>query len=163
MNAIRFPFRDPTIAKGSAEMSAKHAKSLASSTKPPVNSEDQMSIAIQARSHIGAIIQFVAPSLPMKSALPRAAAYVGINARRARALWNREARAVLASEIHALEAARARIAERIITKEISDHANTLEVHASRLAFTDADFHGPEIARLRRLAQRARNFLDDGEA
>jgi hypothetical protein len=145
-------------------MSANHAKSLASSTKPPVNSEaSEMSIALQARSHIGAIVQFVAPSLPMKSALPRVAAYVGINTRRARALWNKEARAVLASEIHALEAARARIAERIITKEISDYANTLEVHASRLAFTDADFHGPEIARLRRLAQRARNFLDDGEA
>jgi hypothetical protein len=145
-------------------MSANHAKSLASSTKPPVNSEDQMSIAIQARSHIGAIIQFVAPSLPMKSALPRAAAYVGINARRARALWNREARAVLAYEIHALEAARARIAERIITKEISDHANTLEVHAARLASLAPDLHGAEVARLRNLARRARAFFDrDGEA
>jgi hypothetical protein len=118
-----------------------------------------MSIAVQARCHIGAIIQFVAPSLPMKSALPRAAAFVGINARRCRALWNREARAVLASEIHQLEAARARIAERIITKEISDHANTLEVHASRLALTDADGNREEIARLRGLACRARSLFD----
>jgi hypothetical protein len=114
-----------------------------------------MSIAVQARCHI----QFVAPSLPMKSALPRAAAFVGINARRCRALWNREARAVLASEIHQLEAARARIAERIITKEISDHANTLEVHASRLALTDADGNREEIARLRGLACRARSLFD----
>ena len=146
-------------------MSANHAKSLASSTKPTVNSEaSEMSIALQARSHIGAIVQFVAPSLPMKSALPRAAAYVGINARRARALWNREARAVLASEIHALEAARARIAERIITKEIGAHANTLEVHASRLAAICPDVHGDEVARLRNLAKRARAFFDrDGEA
>lgn len=118
-----------------------------------------MSIALQARSHIGAIVQFVAPSLPMKSALPRVAAYVGINARRARALWNKEARAVLASEIHALEAARARIAERIITREIGDHANTLEVHASRLAAIDPVFHGTEVARLRQLARRARSFFD----
>lgn len=134
-------------------------KSLARPAKPIRNSEDSMSIAIQARSHIGAIVQFVAPSLPMKSALPRAAAYVGINARRARALWNKEARAVLASEIHALEAARARIAERIITKEISDHANTLEVHASRLAAIDPEFHRTEVARLRQLARRARSFFD----
>ncbi len=140
-------------------MSVIRTQSLDFSAKPPANSEaSEMSIALQARSHIGAIVQFVAPSLPMKSALPRVAAYVGINARRARALWNKEARAVLASEIHALEAARARIAERIITKEISEHANTLEVHASRLALSDPDFHREEIARLRRLAGRARNFL-----
>lgn len=121
-------------------------------------------IGIQARSHIGAILQFIAPQLPLKSALPRAAAYVGINARRCRALWNREARSVLAEEIQALEAARARIAERIITKEISEHANRLEVHASRLASIDPDVHGAEIARLRLLADRARAFFDrDGEA
>lgn len=121
-------------------------------------------IGIQARSHIGAILQFIAPQLPLKSALPRAAAYVGINARRCRALWNREARSVLAEEIQALEAARARIAERIITKEISEHANRLEVHASRLASICPDLHGAEIARLRLLAGRARAFFDrDGEA
>lgn len=143
-------------------MSVKSAHASARSAKPI--SEYEMSIRIQARAHMGAIVQFVAPHLPLKSALPRAAIFVGINARRARALWNREARAVLAEEIQALEAARARIAERILTKEISEHANRLEVHASRLASIDPEFHGPEVSRLRQLARCARDFFDrDGEA
>ncbi len=127
-------------------------------------SEPDMSIAIQARAHIGALVQFLAPSLPLKSGLPKVAAFVGINARRARALWNSQARSILAEEIAALEAARARIAERIITKEISDHANRLEVHASRLASIDPHAHREEVARLRKLAARARAFFDcSGEA
>lgn len=127
-------------------------------------SEFDMSIAIQARAHMGAIVQFVAPHLPLKSALPRAAIFVGINARRARALWNREARSVLAEEIQALEAARARIAERILTKEVSEHANRLEVHAARLASIDPDTYRSEVDRLRGLARRARDFFDRaGEA
>lgn len=123
-----------------------------------------MSIAIQARAHIGAVLQFVAPHLPLKSALPRAAIFVGINARRARALWHKEARAVLADEIHALEAARARIAERIITKEMHQHANTMELYAARLASVDPDGNRSEVDRLRNLARRARDFFDrEGEA
>lgn len=126
--------------------------------------EDDMSIAIQARAHIGAVLQFVAPHLPLKSALPRAAIFVGINARRARALWHKEARAVLADEIHALEAARARIAERIITKEMHQHANTMELYAARLASVDPDGNRSEVDRLRNLARRARDFFDrEGEA
>jgi len=149
------------IAPEGTEDMETHNERLAQRAKATNSNSEAaaMSIAVQARCHIGAIIQFVAPSLPMKSALPRAAAFIGINARRARALWNKEARAVLASEIHALEAARARIAERIITKEISDHANTLEVHASRLALTDAYANREEIARLRSLACRARSLFD----
>jgi hypothetical protein len=118
-----------------------------------------MSIAIQARAHVGAVVQFVAPHLPMKSALPRAALFVGINARRLRALWNREARAVLADEIAKLEAARARIAERILTNEIHEHANRLEVHAARLAVVDYDGNRETIAHYRELAQRARAVFD----
>ena len=95
--------------------------------------------------------------------MPRAAAFIGINARRARALWNKEARAVLADEIHALEAARARIAERIITREMHQHANTMELYAARLASVDPEGNRAEVARLRRLASRARDFLDCGEA
>lgn len=129
----------------------------------PKRSEFEMSIAIQARAHIGAIVQSVAPHLPLKSALPRAAIFVGINARRARALWNREARSVLAEEIQALEAARARIAERALTSEIHDHANRLEVHAARLATICPDRHREEVARLRDLARRARAFFDREEA
>ncbi len=127
-------------------------------------SEPDMTIAIQARAHIGALVQFLAPNAPLKSGIPRVAAFVGINARRAQALWSKQARAILAEEIHALEAARARISERIITKEISAHANTLEVHASRLASIDPELHGAEVARLRNLARRARAFFDvAGEA
>lgn len=136
---------------------------LAGSAKAHQSSKPDMTIAIQARAHIGAVLQFVAPQLPLKSALPRAAAFIGINARRARSLWNREARAVLADEIHALEAARARIAERIITRDIQNHANTMELYAARLASVDPEGNRAEVARLRRLASQARNFLDCGEA
>lgn len=136
---------------------------LAIAAKAHQPSNPNMTVAIQARAHVGAVLQFVAPQLPLKSALPRAAAFIGINVRRARALWNREARAVLAEELQALEAARARIAERIITREMHQHACTMELYAARLASQDPEGNGPEIARLRRLAQRARDFADGGEA
>lgn len=135
---------------------------LAERAKRNQSSKPDMTIAIQARAHIGAVLQFVAPQLPLKSALPRAAAFIGINARRARALWNKEARAVLADEIHALEAARAKIAERIITREMHQHANTMELYAARLASVDPDGNCEEISRLRRMAQRARDFASDAE-
>lgn len=133
---------------------------LAERAKRHQSSKPDMTIAIQARAHIGAVLQFIAPQLPLKSALPRAAAFIGINARRARALWNREARAVLADEIHALEAARARIAERIITREMHQHANTMELYAARLASVDPDGNREEVNRLRYRAQRARDFATD---
>jgi hypothetical protein len=116
--------------------------------------------AIQARCHLGAIVQFIAPSMPLKSALPRAAAYVGLNARRCRALWNKEARAIHAHEIHQLEAARARISERLLTKDLTDHASHLEIRAARLATDDSYFHREEISRLRRMAQLTRDFAAD---
>lgn len=128
---------------------------------PKPKSEPDMSIAIEARAHIGAIREFIAPQMPLKSALPRVAAYLGLNARRVRAIWHSEARAVLADEFHKMQAARARIAERIITKDIQNHARQLESYAARLAIVDADEHRAEIARLRGLAQRARDFLADG--
>ena len=142
-----------------------HTNSSARSAKAFQSSTPNMTIAIQARAHIGAVLQFIAPQLPLKSALPRAAAFIGINARRARALWNREARAVLADESHALEAARARIAERIITREMHQHANTMELYAARLASVDPDGNREEVNRLRYRAQRARDFATDlgGEA
>lgn len=138
------------------------SSSLAERAKAQSSTPD-MTIAIQARAHIGAVLQFVAPQLPLKSALPRAAAFIGINARRARALWNKEARAVLADEIHALEAARARIAERIITREMHQHANTMELYAARLASVDPDGNRAEVDRLRLMAQRARDFAAGAEA
>ncbi len=117
-------------------------------------------MSLQARTHIGAIVQFVAPSMPLKSALPRVAAYVGLNVRRCRALWNRETRTILAIEIQQLEAARARISERLLTKDMHDHASHLEIRAARLAADDSNIHREEISRLRRMAQRARDFASD---
>ncbi len=143
---------------------ATATQTLARSPKVNPSSTPDMTIRIEARAHIGAVVQFVAPQLPLKSALPRAAAFIGINLRRARALWNREARAILADEIHKLEAARARIAERIITREMQQHANTMELYAARLASGDPDGNREEVARLRRMAQRARDFAaGEGEA
>ena len=89
-----------------------------------------------------------------------AAAYVGINIRRCRALWNRESRTILAVEIQQLEAARARISERLLTKDMHDHASHLEIRAARLATDDSNLHREEIARLRRMAQRSRDFASD---
>ena len=125
---------------------------------PKPKSEPDMSMAIEARASIGAIKEFIAPSMPLKAALPRVAAYIGLNARRVRAIWHSEARSLLAEEFHAMQAARARIAERIITRDIHNHARQLESYAARLALVDADLHGAEVARLRGLAQRARDFL-----
>lgn len=53
------------------------ASRLAGSAKAHQSSNPDMTIAIQARAHIGAVLQFVAPQLPLKSALPRAAAFIG--------------------------------------------------------------------------------------
>lgn len=136
---------------------------LSHSDKAKQSSASEMTIALQARAHAGALVQFIAPQLPLKSALPRVAALLGMNARRVRAFWNQQARSVLAEEIHALEAARARIAERIITRDIQNHANTMELYAARLASVDQEGNRAEVARLRRLASQARNFLDCGEA
>ena len=133
---------------------------LSRSDKAKQSSASEMTIALQARAHVGALVQFIAPQLPPKSALPRVAALLGMNARRVRAFWNQQARSVLAEEIHALEAARARIAERIITREMHQHANTMELYAARLASVDPDGYQQEVDRLRRMAQRARDFAAD---
>lgn len=122
-----------------------------------------MIIAAQARAHIGAIVQHIAPGLPLKSALPRVANFLKLNTRRVRALWNREARAVLAEEMAALQSARARISERIITTELHEHANQIELEAARLAAVDSDAHRGEIHRLRSLARRVRGLFDREEA
>lgn len=137
---------------------------LSKSDKANQSSSTDMTVALQARAHVGALVQFIAPQLPLKSALPRVAALVGMNARRLRAFWNQQARQVLAEEINALETARARIAERIITREMHQHANTMELYAARLASVDPDGNREEVDRLRRVAQRARDFAADlGEA
>jgi hypothetical protein len=118
-----------------------------------------MTVASAARAHLSAIMIHVAPGLPLKSALPRVAAHLKFNARRVRALWNREARSILHEEIAAMERELARISERELTTGLQKHANRLEGYASQLAMVDSDVHGEEITRLRNVARWARHCLD----
>lgn len=123
-----------------------------------------MSFASSFQTRVGLIAQFVAPNRPLKHALPSAAAFIGLGARRVRALWGKEARSIGVKDEAAIEAAEARIAEHILTKEVSRHAYRLELYAARLATMCDDTHGEEINRLRLLARRARRLFDrDGEA
>lgn len=125
--------------------------------------DSEMAVASLARAHLGTIISHFAPGLPLKTALPRVAARIGITARRAKALWHQESRSILHEEIEALERELARISERELTTGILKHANRLEGYASRLALSNQDLHGEEIHRLRRLAHRVRSVLADAEA
>lgn len=117
-----------------------------------------MAVAATARAHLGTIIAHYAAGLPLKSALPRVAARLGITARRAKALWHKESRTILHAEIEVLEREIARISERELSTGILTHANRLEGYASRLALSNPDLHCEEIDRLRRLAHRVRSVL-----
>lgn len=144
-------------------MSVVHANSLDSSPKQKINRDSDMQVALVARAHLGAIIEHIAPGLPLKSALPRVAARLRINARRVRALWNKEARSILHEEIASMERELALISERELTTGFLRHANRMEAYASRLALDDPDFHCAEIARLRRRAHLVRSVLAEEEA
>ena len=122
-----------------------------------------MAVASLARAHLGTIVSHFAAGLPLKSALPRVAARIGITARRAKALWNMESRTILHEEIEALEREIARISERELTSGIHKHAARLEGYASRLALSNPDLHREEIDRLRDLARRVRGILAGEEA
>jgi hypothetical protein len=122
-----------------------------------------MSVASLARAHLGTIMVHVAPGLPLKSAIPRVAARIGLNVRRVRALWNREARAILHADMEALERELARIAERELTTGLMKNADRLEGYASRLALSNPELHREEIARLRRRAHLVRGVLASEEA
>lgn len=122
-----------------------------------------MAVASLARAHLGTIVSHFAAGRPLKSALPRVAARIGITARRAKALWNMESRKILHEEVEALEREIARISERELTSGIHKHAARLEGYASRLALSNPDLHREEINRLRDLARRVRGILTDEEA
>ena len=83
-------------------MAASTTSSLERSAKP--KGHHDMGVASVARAHLSAILSHHAPDLPLKSAIPRIAAKLGMNVRRVRALWNREARAILHDDMAALEA-----------------------------------------------------------
>lgn len=141
-------------------MASSRTAALAHSSKVSPTRDEPMSVASVARAHLGAIMNYRAPGLPLKSAIPRVAAILKINARRVRALWSLEARRIEHDEMSALERELAAISERALTTEIHKHANQLEGYAARLAMADPDLHGPEVARLRNLARRARSLLDE---
>jgi hypothetical protein len=63
-----------------------------------------------------------------------------------------------ARELDRARAVSAALSEAVLTTEILIHAAELDSHAARLAAVDPDFHGPEIARLRDAARRARNAI-----
>lgn len=125
--------------------------------------DHEMAVASLARAHLGTIVSHIAPGLPLKSALPRVAARIGITARRAKALWHKESRTILHEEIEALERELALISERELTSGFHKHVNRLEGYAARLAIANADLHREEIDRLRHLAGRVRSVLADMEA
>lgn len=90
----------------------------------------------------------------LKTVWPSLASLTGISARRVKAIWYREARAILAEEIDRLRSAAARRRERDIQSIFND-ATRLEAMARSLEAIDADFHRAEIDRLRDVARRAR--------
>lgn len=120
-------------------------------------------IALNFQARVGAIASFVAPNRPLKDALPAAASYIGLGARRVRALWALEVRSIRIEDQEAIEAAEARISEHIITQEVTRHANRLEVYAARLATICPERYRPQISRYRGLAKRARALFDRVEA
>lgn len=124
---------------------------------PPKASD--MSIAASFKARVGEIAVFVAPNRPLKDALPMAAKFIGLGARRVRALWGAEARRIDLEDDEAITTAEGRISEIALTQEVSRHANRLERAAARLAAICPERHRATIAHYRGLAQRARAFFD----
>jgi hypothetical protein len=113
-----------------------------------------MSACVESRRHIEGLLF---PGERLKSAFPRIASLINVTPRRVRQLWAGDVKSPTADELDALRSVATRRAERALTEENLNHAATLERQASRLATIDPDFHRAEIARLRQLAQRARNL------
>lgn len=116
-------------------------------------------IALHFQARVGAIASFVAPNRPLKDALPAAASFIGLGARRVRALWAMEARAIRIEDQGAIEAAEVRISEHVLTQEVTRHANRLEVYAARLAAICPERYRAQITKYRGLAKRARSVFD----
>jgi hypothetical protein len=114
-----------------------------------------MSAIVEAKRHVEGLMR---PGERLQQAFPRIARIVGVKPRRVKQFWQADAKP-RADELDALRAARVRASEAAIRAEVIDHAAILDAQAARLASIDPDFHGPEIARLRSLAGRARALAD----
>lgn len=118
-----------------------------------------MLLASNFKSRVGEIARFVAPNLPLKSALSAAAKFTGLGHRRVRALWAGEARRIDLRDQEAIEAAEAEISEHFLTKEVIKHAYRLERHVAKLAAECPETHRSRIHKLRDLVGRVRGLLD----
>ena len=118
----------------------------------PTGTEMSAAASIEARGKIEAIIGTIPPGEKLKTVLPAVARRLGMPIRRVRALWNAEAARIDSHEMDRLRAAAAKA-------ETLRHAANLDGAAHALLAIDADFHGPEIDRLRRLACELRGIAD----
>lgn len=110
-----------------------------------------VSAVAEARFHIERAIRPFAPGTPLKVLFPRVARLLGVTPRRVETLWLGTARRVDSDEMD-------RLRNLVRVQPIEDfHATGFERDAARLEALDADFYGPEIARLRGLAVRAGNL------
>jgi hypothetical protein len=103
---------------------------------------------VEARMRLEVVIGDVPPGENLKSILPQIARKLGFGERRTRALWGGECARIDAHEMDRLRRAAASAENLRIAAKLDGAAHAL------LAF-DADFHGPEIARIRALADRHR--------
>ncbi len=119
----------------------------------PKDSEMSATAKAEARGLFAVCIEYFAPRQRLKTAIPAVAHRVGITSpRRARAIYAGEARRIESYELDGLRAAAAK-AEALRT------AAQLDGAAHALLAIDADFHRPEIDRLRRLACELRGIAD----
>lgn len=87
----------------------------------------------------------------IKGRISRAARKLGVNHRRARAIWNGEARRIDNHEMKAIENAKA----AAMPSRVSSLRQSLET-------TDQDFFQPEIAALERIERTARRYFEINE-
>lgn len=118
--------------------------------------EGAMSSATEARLHLEEMVAGMG-RLPLKAALPRLQARVGISTARLKSIWQGKARRIDSCEMDALRAAS-------LAKEVENakqQASRLEAMAARLEASDADFHAGDIEAARAQALRLRRLVSRG--
>lgn len=127
-----------------------------------------MTVEYRTRSDLSEIMEFYAPRISAKGAIPiifkrLSLHYQRFTLRRIRALFNMEARAIRAEEVAAIDRELAHISEQQIIKGTLKHADRLEAYAARLSLLDRDRNHNVIAHYRGLAQRMRRAASGEEA
>ena len=114
----------------------------------------RMSAIVEAQSTVR---DMASPFPTLKQAWRPIARRLGISPRRVRSFYEGSAEPS-GSELDRIRSARLSFSQDKITTELLIHAADLEGHAARLALLDPDFYGPDIARLRDAARRARSAI-----